>query len=367
LDPDDTETPRWMAQALASGRPIPAFDGVRRHRDGHLIDVHLTVGLIRDQAGELTSIAVAARDLSERVRMERALAESERRYRQMFEHNPHPTWVFDSGSLRFLAVNRRAVEVYGYSEAEFLAMTIEDICPEEDIEALRADLAGGAQQPDHWRHRKRSGEVIDVEVLASDFELGGHRGRLVVATDITARLGAERRLQRMVDHDSLTGTFSRDRLHREIEALLEGADRARGCAVIVIDLDHFKFVNDSFGHSRGDQLISRVATALTSQLCPGQSLGRLGGDAFGVALPDTGEAAAYEIASRLLGHIRETVTEGLRTITASAGVAASPADAGGDGRGPAGRRRHRAVRGQGHRPGPRGRGRHSEARPYLDR
>lgn len=319
------DNPYELLDALRAGRSVAGFDAVRRHRDGHHIDVHLTVAPICDAAGELASIAVVARDVTERLRMAKALADSERRYRQMFELNPHPTWVFDTETLRFLDVNRRAVEQYGYSREEFLTMRITDIRPPGDAEMVRRIVGGPHRQRHIWRHRKRDGTVIDVEVLSSDFELDGRAGRLVVATDVTERLGAERRLRELADRDSLTGVLSRSRLQLEIDRLLAAPQGQHGAAVVVFDIDHFKFVNDSFGHARGDELMRRVAGVLSSQLEPRHMLGRLGGDEFGLLLPDTGEQEACELASRLLARIRDSIVVGSRRITASAGVASTGA------------------------------------------
>jgi diguanylate cyclase (GGDEF)-like protein/PAS domain S-box-containing protein len=239
----------------------------------------------------------------------------DRSYRLLFERNPQPMWAFDTETLRFLAVNERAVESYGYTREEFLSMTIEDIRPSEETAGQRNDIG---------RHVKRSGEVIDVEVLSDEIELGGRPAQLVVATDITARLEAERQLRHQADHDALTGLWNRRRLERELDLLLDRAT-PRACALIVFDVDHFKFLNDSFGHARGDELLKAVARSLRSQLEEGQSLARLGGDEFALLLPDTGEDAARELAARMLAELKcQTLAE--NRITASAGVAGSSQD-----------------------------------------
>ncbi len=119
-------------------------------------------------------------------------------YRLLFTHNPHPMWTFDRDTLRFLAVNRAAIERYGYSEAEFLAMTIRDIRPEEDMPRLLDTLKDVDLASKHaglWRHRKKDGTIIDVEVSFGPVTFDGRPARLVLAHEVTARLAAERQLR----------------------------------------------------------------------------------------------------------------------------------------------------------------------------
>jgi len=118
-------------------------------------------------------------------------------YRLLFDSNPNPMWVYDLATLEFLAVNEAALEVYGYTRDEFLAMTIKDIRPPEDVPALEKRLEEGTELdvPSQWRHREKDGTVIDVEIRSREIELGGRRCRLVLVNDVTERLAAERALR----------------------------------------------------------------------------------------------------------------------------------------------------------------------------
>jgi PAS domain S-box-containing protein len=127
-----------------------------------------------------------------------SLRQSEERYRTLFESNPHPMWVYDLETLRFLAVNDAAVLHYGYSQEEFRSMTIKGIQPAEDVPALMANLTEIRQDlhtPTIWRHRKKDGTVIDVEIISHSLQWKNRPARLVLANDITERKRAEEQVR----------------------------------------------------------------------------------------------------------------------------------------------------------------------------
>jgi PAS domain S-box-containing protein len=140
-----------------------------------------TVQALRLQTDELT-------------RSQQVLRESEERYRLLFEHNPNPMWVYDLQTLAFLAVNNAAIQHYGYSCDEFLSMTIKDIRPPEDIPALLEQVqqvSDGYGACGVWRHRKKNGTIIDVEITSHTVTFDRRTAALVLPRDITDRKRAE--------------------------------------------------------------------------------------------------------------------------------------------------------------------------------
>lgn len=134
----------------------------------------------------------------ERDRAENELRESEQQYRLLFDTNPLPMWVFDRETVAFLAVNEAAVRHYGFSRQEFFAMTIKDIRPEEDIPVLLQAISqprGGLNSPEVWRHRKKDGTVIDVEVTSHALPFRGRQAELVLAHDVTDQKRNQERLK----------------------------------------------------------------------------------------------------------------------------------------------------------------------------
>jgi PAS domain S-box-containing protein len=127
-----------------------------------------------------------------------ALRTSEDSYRRLFASNPHPMWVYDVETLRFLNVNDSAIAHYGYSRDEFLAMTIKDIRPDDAVPALLESVARVGPTVNLsgiWKHRKKDGTLIDVEVSSHQLVLDGRPARAVLAHDVTERLEAQRALQ----------------------------------------------------------------------------------------------------------------------------------------------------------------------------
>jgi PAS domain S-box-containing protein len=139
-------------------------------------------------------IYAVARDITSRKEAECDLRASEERYRKLFELNPQPAWIYDRETLRFLAVNRAAIEAYGYSRDEFLAMSIRDIRPAEDVPFLLervSSLSNNTHTDSEWRHVRRDGSVIQVDITAYSLVFDGRDADFVIAVDVTERKRAQ--------------------------------------------------------------------------------------------------------------------------------------------------------------------------------
>lgn len=161
--------------------------------------ITLSLALLRDSNGQPIGTIGVSKDITEHVKAEEALLDSERRYRLLFLNNPHPMWVYDIETLAFLAVNDAAIHHYGYSREEFLGMTIKDIRPPEDVPALQENVAKvttGIDKAGVWRHRKKDGTIIYVEITSHTLNFEGRRAEVVLANDITERKLAEEELQK---------------------------------------------------------------------------------------------------------------------------------------------------------------------------
>jgi two-component system, cell cycle sensor histidine kinase and response regulator CckA len=170
---------------LGRDGPVGALTFAGGPRAFERADVRLAVELAR-----------RATNAVDHVRLHRSLERSEERYRLLFHQNPLAMWVYDIETLAFLAVNESAVRRYGYSRDEFLTMTIADIRPPEDIPDMLANIrsAPGSPIPRTWRHRRKDGSLIDVEITAGRIVFEGRDASLVLANDVSERKRLERRL-----------------------------------------------------------------------------------------------------------------------------------------------------------------------------
>jgi PAS domain S-box-containing protein len=182
----------------ASGAEVATFYETRGLRcDGTEFDMEVHVSTY-SLDGQLYTVPIL-RDITERKRTEEILRTSEEAYKLLFESNPQPMWVYDTNTLAFLAVNDEAVLRYGYSKDDFLGMTIKDIRPKEDVPKLMdniAHLSFGLDHAGDWRHLKKDGSLIEVEITSHVLPFDGKQAELVVANDITARKAAEYALQK---------------------------------------------------------------------------------------------------------------------------------------------------------------------------
>jgi two-component system cell cycle sensor histidine kinase/response regulator CckA len=209
--PDDfplaSDAPHGPEIVMRTGEPELVRDADRIHPGIRsllcvpLATGHRTLGAMtllssdaRYDAADLELACEIARRTAAALEIER----SEQRYRMLFEASPMPMWVYDADTLAFLAVNDAAVRHYGYAREEFLAMRITDIRPPEDIPALLADVKArggpGSYNAKTWRHLRKDGSVIDVEITAGRITFEGRKAALVLAHDVSDRKRLERRL-----------------------------------------------------------------------------------------------------------------------------------------------------------------------------
>ena len=151
------------------------------------------VGKNRLADPEINGVVASCRDVTDRWRVEEELRDSEQQYRLLFHSNPNPVWVFDMETQAFLEVNEAAIQHYGYSREEFLAMTILEIRSPEENRPHTTAIPDAAVQGRIWRHRRKDGSLIDVEVIWAPMIFHGRFAALTMAVDVTERLRVEQR------------------------------------------------------------------------------------------------------------------------------------------------------------------------------
>ncbi len=194
--PESREELAALLGASAGSGPPERHELVGLKADGSRFEMEVTPARMTFQGKAATQAIL--RDITDRRRAEHALRESEERYRLLFENNPQPMWVLDKETLAFLAVNVAACQHYGYTSEEFLAMTIRDIRPAEDVPALLGSVASESdefQKAGGGRHRKKDGTEIAVEISSHPLQFAGRPAQLILATDVTERILAEEALR----------------------------------------------------------------------------------------------------------------------------------------------------------------------------
>lgn len=258
-------------------------------------------------------------------------------FRALFDENPQPMLVTrlpavhaERGDLQFLAVNDAAVEIYGYSRAEFLELNLGEIRPPEDRVLLLSNLSGVRGGRTHFEgihHCTKAGHTLDIEVDTRETIFNGEKAMIICPSDVTARMHLRRDLEHQALHDALTGLPNRSLFSDRLQHAHQRLDRSGGCyAVLMLDLDNFKTVNDSLGHAAGDDLLIRVSERLIAGVGPGNTAARLGGDEFAILLEDLGEPNDAPGAAELLRTALRApfVIAGRSvTVTATIGIASS--------------------------------------------
>lgn len=254
-------------------------------------------------------------------------------YRVLFDGNPHPMWIFDQDSLAFLKVNAAALAHYGYSQDEFLSRTLRDIRPSEDVPRLEHRIKEAGSMTLYsgpWTHIRKDGSTIQVEVASHAIRFEGRSARFSLVQDITERQQLYERLVHQANHDALTGLPNRLLLKDRMEQLLIAAERqGNRAAILCIDLDRFKQVNDTYGHHIGDVCLQKVAASLRDKLRATDTIARSGGEEFIVLLGQLkGVADAGMVAQVLVNSFHQALLiEGhTLSLAASIGIAMYPMD-----------------------------------------
>lgn len=455
LHPDDLASAKAKQVELMANGEI-AYEYRFRHADGSYRWIHDDVVLLRSASGLPTHVMGAWLDVTDRKQAEATLLDSEHRYRLLFEANPMPMWLFDVITLRFLSVNHAALGTYGYTESEFLAMTLDDIRPANEVKRMRTFVAHLGTQGEHpmhagdWLHKKKNGTEFWVEVVRHAVVYQGRHCQLVLAMDISDRkqadehrrviaqvfetsqegifitdanatfisvnqsftrisgytpedvkgqtprllssgrhdkafyqsmwaligsegrwegeiwnrrktgeiypewlvisaikdagnqvvqyLGiftetssrkeAEARILRLVNYDNLTNLPNRALLFDRARVAIASATRNQTTtAVLHLNVDHFRHINESFGHDAGDEVLKAVAQRLVTHLKPEDTVSRLGADDFIVLLPNTTAVDAGKVALRLMACLNAALAvtgEHNLNVTASVGIATFP-------------------------------------------
>jgi diguanylate cyclase (GGDEF)-like protein/PAS domain S-box-containing protein len=254
----------------------------------------------------------------------------EQSFRLLFDANPVPMFVVSAADERILAVNDAALNHYGFGRATMMGALFNMIEWPGAAAAPEPDRSDEAAQSWTSRHRTASEDAIDVTLFSRPLDYAGESARLIAAFDVTDRNRAEAKAAYLAHHDQLTGLANRAYLHLRLRELFGRGAVAPSVAILLIDLDRFKLINDTHGHFGGDKLLREAAQRIRGALSEQDFVARLGGDEFAVV---TGITDVDD-----LGRLADALIEALSTsyrlddheasIGASIGIAIGPNDGG---------------------------------------
>lgn len=297
--------------------------GVRR--DGNEIWLSVTKRLI-DWHGT-PAVQLCAFDISQQVTLEQTMMGNEQLLRSILEILPVPVYIARRRDGRILYVNRKTCLLLQQSAGPLLRSSSEALYVEKtDREKIlmMVDSVPDVREIE-VRMRTTQGREFMAEIAAIKMEYAGEPAILVSLNDISQRKKLEAELFHQANTDALTGLSNRRFFMIQAEQEIRRARRfSRSLSIIMMDLDHFKHVNDTYGHATGDAALETITRASLESLRESDIMGRLGGEEFAIILPETHLEAATEVADRLLAHIAETkvaTPRGAICCTTSLGVA----------------------------------------------
>jgi diguanylate cyclase (GGDEF)-like protein/PAS domain S-box-containing protein len=304
---------------------------VRLRKNGERFQVALSIAPIMNDAGVMVGAATIAHDITERKRIEQ-----QQQWLATIVDSSSDAIVGKSVDGTILSWNRGAEEVYGYTAAEAVGRSISLLAAPEHADELPRVLekirAGELVHDFETVRRRKDGRLITVSLTISPMydAHGAIQGASTIARDITERKRVEDQIRHMAQHDALTGLPNRVLFRDRIgQAIVHAHRQQEQFAVLFLDLDGFKHINDSLGHDVGDEVLRQAAQRLQQCLRADDTVARLGGDEFVICLPAlTDPADAMPTATKVLEALREPICVGRHTlhVGGSIGISVYPSD-----------------------------------------
>jgi diguanylate cyclase (GGDEF)-like protein/PAS domain S-box-containing protein len=314
-----------LERVIGAGVKQAGVDYRLRRKDGGYRWFEANASPLCDVRDEQTVFLGVARDVTEKKRLEENLYESNERLENLLLELPVAIMIVEHSSRRILEINPQAMLLLGCTSEQLIGQRCMDsVCP---MTAGECPIVDHKMEGDHCEREviNASGERIAVHKSAITMQLDARKVILECFTDISRMKEMERRLHEMARTDDLTGLHNRRHFMESSRKELSNASRhGYPVSMIGFDIDHFKHINDTFGHPAGDEVLRMISRICREALRSGDVAARIGGEEFGILLPHTDAAAAASTAERLRASVekKRCLFEGQQiSCTISLGVA----------------------------------------------
>jgi diguanylate cyclase (GGDEF)-like protein/PAS domain S-box-containing protein len=289
----------------------------------------------KSQSSDYFGYVCDIRNITSRKYIEEAVKESEERYRAVMQQNMECIFLADIESQVILEANRTMQRLVGYTSEELSGFSINNLIINPEKKDIYREILRTLKEHSYYisesKYRRKDGSSVEVEISINIIKFQGKKVFCVVSRDITPRRLSEEQLTRAATHDALTGLLNRQYVYERLANQLAMARRQKTkFALLYIDLDNFKEVNDSLGHGLGDKLLKAVAGRLSSIVRREiDTLARMGGDEYMFILGDITKAEDVEkITQNVLNMVQKPfeIEDIKHHITASIGISIYPED-----------------------------------------
>ncbi len=320
-----TERTSFKSIIISKGS-VRGFQLTALCKDGSTIIVEANAHLVLNESGIPVAMEGTFRDITERIEADKIFREREKLYRAFFENNHAIMLLVDPKTGDIVDANPAASMFYGYSCDKMRTMLISDITAQTEEEIYREMVSAKQEKRVYFilRHKLASGETRDVEVYSGPILVQGNQLLYSVIHDVTERIRLEREMKQLATIDTLTGANNR---HQFFSLAVQEFNRAKRyghpLVVLMLDIDYFKSINDTHGHQAGDVVLRALSAMAQVSLREMDVFGRIGGEEFAAALPETDLEAGLQAADRLrdeLAKLKVQTKEADVSFTVSIGV-----------------------------------------------
>ncbi|PEJ48518.1 GGDEF domain-containing protein [Bacillus sp. AFS002410] len=304
-----------------------------KHKEGNIVLLESKCIPILDDFGQVKQFAYISQDITEKTIALKKQIETEERYQKLVEHSPETTLIYNKKG-EVVYINRAGIEQVGAkSFEEVIGMNVMNLIAPESAEKVKERLAeiiqGGKPVINEYFVNRLDGKQIVAEILSFQTTYNDEAVFQVIMRDVTERKEAAKQLETIAYTDTLTGLGNRNALYKDLDkSITRHTKQDKSLIVYFVDLDRFKTINDTFGHTFGDMILQKVSERIKENACDCCHLYRVGADGYVVIHNQADETKAESFANKLIKAFDKpfSLDERVLYLTVSIGISVFPTD-----------------------------------------